>query len=391
MNYKPILGDRGLFPSLSQPVYINHASVSPPSVVVVDAINKALLDYAKWGLDGIFPWIDQREVLRADIAKLIKAKSEEIGFIPNTTTGMIHIANCLQWKREDRIVLLHGEFPSNVIPWQQVANRFHLKVEFVQADDFRVSADRTLSQLEDLLKKGVRLLAVSAVQFQTGFQMPLSQLGKLCRRYDTLFFVDGVQACGAVPIDVHQFNIDFLSCGSHKWLMGVEGCGFLFIRQGCLPQLKPYTAGWLSHENTFDFLMQGSGLMRYDKPFKPNASFVEGGAVSVIGFAGLGASVKLLLELGVENIFSHINSYLDILEQELTDLGFVSLRSQQGRSGILSVENPTKRTVEEVTKILGKNGIACSMPDGKLRFSPHWPNAFHEIEMVVHAVRCLLQ
>ena len=77
MNYQPIMGDRSLFPSLSPPVYLNHAAVSPPSVVVVAAINKALADYAQWGLGGIFPWIDQREELRSDVAQLLRQTPAE--------------------------------------------------------------------------------------------------------------------------------------------------------------------------------------------------------------------------------------------------------------------------------------------------------------------------
>ena len=173
--------------------------------------------------------------------------------------------------------------------------------------------------------------------------------------------------------------------------MGVEGCGFLFIRNACLKQLEPYTAGWISHENTFDFLTEGEGLLRYDKPFKSNASFVEGGAVSVIGFAALGASVKLLLELGVENINSHINSYIDVLEEKLIELGYVSLRSQQGSSGILSVGLSTEKTPDEIIKKLGESGISCSMPDGKLRFSPHWANSLDEIPAIISGCHRLLQ
>lgn len=390
MGEEQRLGNRQLFPSLEAKAYVNHAAVSPPSQVVVTAVNKVLSDYSRWGLEAVFPWVDQREELRRDLSFLINCQPQEIAFIANTTTGMIHIANCLQWNAGDKILLFDGEFPSNVIPWQQAARQFDLDIRFVSTETFRLQPNQALEDVESILQQGVRLVAVSAVQFQTGFRMPLVEIGELCRRYGALFFVDGIQGCGIVPIDVQQMQIDFLSCGSHKWLMGIEGCGFLFVRDNVIAQLHPQTAGWMSQEDTFDFLLEGEGLMRYDKPFKSNASFVEGGAVSVAGFAGLHASVKILLALGIEEIHAHVNSYITDLEKGLQNLGFQSLRCDHGRSGILSVYPPVKLLPSEVTSKLSSAGIACSMPDGKLRFSPHWPNSSSEISFVVSACRKLL-
>ena len=389
MPVEPSFGCRDFFPLLRPKVYVNHAAVSPPSVVVVDAVNKVLTDYATWGLEAVFPWADQREELRGDISNLINAKPHEIGFIGNTTTGMIHVATCMQWKKGDRIVLLDGEFPSNVIPWQQAAERFALSIEFLATETFRLQPTQGLAALERFLQQGVRLVAVSAVQFQTGFQMPLESIGFLCRKYNALLFVDGIQACGMVPLDMQKMHIDFLSCGSHKWLMGIEGCGFLFIRDAVLTELFPQTAGWLSPENPFDFLTEGEGLLRYDKPFKSNASFVEGGAVAVAGFAALSASIKTLQKLGVLKIYEHVTSYLDELEAGLLHLGFQSLRRSHGLSGILSVIPPKKLPPSKVTSFFASLGIACSMPDGKLRFSPHWPNSTREIPLIVETCRSL--
>ena len=390
MSVVPRFGSRDIFPLLAPKVYVNHAAVSPPSTVVVNAINNVLTDYSTWGLEAVFPWADQREELRSDIANLINAQPQEIGFIGNTTAGMIHIANCLRWKKGDRIVLFDGEFPSNVIPWRQAAERFAFSVQYLSTEPFRQNSQQGLFALEQILQKGVRLVAVSAVQFQTGLRMPLVEIGSLCRQYGALLFVDGIQACGMVPLDVQKMSIDFLSCGSHKWLMGIEGCGFLFVRNTVMGQLFPQTVGWLSHENPFDFLTEGEGLMRYDKPFKSNASFIEGGAVAVAGFAGLSASIKLLQNLGCLQIYKHVTSYLNELEDGLLNLGFQSLRCSHGYSGILSVIPPKKLPPSEVTAFFAAAGIACSMPDGKLRFSPHWPNSSPEIPLIIDACQRLL-
>ena len=170
--------------------------------------------------------------------------------------------------------------------------------------------------------------------------MPLEPIGKLCKTYNTNFFVDGIQACGITSIDVQKMNIDFLSCGSHKWMMGVEGCGFVYIGAKHFKSMSPQTAGWLSHENGLSFLFEGPNQLKYDRPIKTNASVVEHGAMNAIGFAALATSLDIIQRLGIIN--THVQKYHDGLERICVSHGFFSHRApmQVHRSGILSFTHP---------------------------------------------------
>src|SRR5262249_35889129 len=159
-----------------------------------------------------------------------------------------------------------------------------------------------LERLRAELDRGARLVAVSAVEFQTGLRMPLAEMSALAHARGAELFVDAVQACGIVPIDVQAEGIDYLSCGSHKWLMGVEGCGFLYARADRAAALRPNVAGWLSHEDAAGFLLRGEGLLRYDRPIKKSIDLIEGGNVNTAGFAGLEASLDLIQQIGVPAI-----------------------------------------------------------------------------------------
>lgn len=382
------LGDRTLFPALDSRAYLNHAAISPPSSRVQAAVATLVNDYAAKGLGALHRWLDQRENLRNQLATLIGSSPEEIGYVANTTAGVRAAALCIPWQAGDRVVLLEGEFPANITPWQQAAAQHELQLAWLDANDFHGASGTGLEKLEVELRAGARLVAVSAVQFQTGLHMPLVEIGELCRRYGAELFVDAIQACGAVPIDVEAAQIDYLSCGSHKWLMGLEGVAFLYVRQQAAEKLRPVVAGWLSHEDGLRFLFEGKGHLRYDRPVRRRADLVEGGAAPGALLAALEAGLEPIAALGVANVFEHLQAYLEPLERGLVDRGFTSLRSPVAsqRSGILSVDPPSDIDLLRLHEALGERNIHVSTPDGRLRFAPHWPNAHAEVPVVLDAV-----
>lgn len=374
---RPRIGDRSLFPELQGDAFLSHAAVSPLSAPVVEAINDAMRDFARHGVAAVRPWVAQRDRLRGKLATLINASAEEIGFVPSTSQGVIAVARSIDFVEGDRILLFRGEFPTNITPWQQIAEERGCEIVWLDTSDVLLSQDPDLSALRAILEQGIKLVAISAVQFQTGWRMPLEEIGALCREHDARLFVDAIQAVGGVPFDVEACNIDFLASGSHKWLMGPEGAGFVYIRQERFEELTPRHASWLSHEDALLFLFEGPGELRYDRPIRKQASFVEMSAANTLGYAGLEASVDMILELGVEEIFAHVSAYLDVLEDRICEeLSLISARSRHEvhRSGILSFEIPPEIANKELGDTLVKRGIVASTPDGLLRFAPHWPN-----------------
>lgn len=386
MNISAHLGSRALFPDLQATAYLNHAAISPPSSAVIAQVQKALSDYATHGVQAFLRWEEQRQTLRGNAAALMGAQNTELGFIANTSAGVTHIALSFPWKRGDRVVLFHGEFPANVTPWQRAAELFELELAFLSPDAFLGPEGPTL--LREELERGARMVAVSVVQFQTGQRMPIRAMGELCHEYGAQLFVDAIQACGIVPLDVRRDNIDYLATGSHKWLMGCEGAGFLFIREEHAAHLRPFTAGWLSHTHAVDFLFRGAGHLRADREFRRDAAVFEGGTQSVLALAALGASVPILRQLGLDAIFEHVLGYLDELEAGLLALGFQSLRAadREAQSSLLCVLPPPDVTTSSLAAELRERGVIVATPDGKLRFSPHFANSLNEVPVVLDSV-----
>lgn len=384
------LGDRTLFPSLTDRVYLNHAAISPVSAPVRERMMEVIDDYATRGVAAVHTWIEQRGRLRHVLAQLVNADASDIGYVLNTTSGIIRASMTLPFEAGDRVVLFRGEFPSNTTPWLQAAAHFGLEVVWLDAD--AMGTPEGVEAFESLLTSGdIRLVAASAVQFQTGLLMPLAKMGQVCHEHGTWFFVDAIQGAGCVPIDVKSMHIDILVCGGQKWLMGMEGGAWMMIAKDILPQLKPVMAGWLSHEAPLDFLLNGErGLLDPFKPVRQSADAIEGGAQAAVVYAGLEVAVSLLLSIGVEHIYDHVLAYHDQLEPALVARGFKSMRHPQRvhQSGILSMETPSPVLDWHVG--LAERGIATSTPDGLLRFAPHWPNAIAEVDMILDAVDALM-
>ncbi len=381
------LGDRSLFPDLEATAYLAHAAISPLSAPVCERIAEVTRDYARGGMAGFVRWAPRLLEVRELFASLISADVRELAVVANTTQGVIDIAFGIPWRTGDRVVLYDGEFPANVTPWQQAAEEFQLEPVWLSLDAFRRSAEEGLDELERALRRGVRLVAVSAVQYKSGLRMPLGEMAALCHRYDAEIFVDAIQALGATPIDV-RWGIDYLSTGSHKHLMGPEGTGFLYVAERCAAALKPRLAGWLGHEKPVAFLTGDSPQLRYDNPLKTGARALEIGTSNVVGLAALGASIELISELAVPQIHLHIEGYLDRLEAGLLEREFESHRARTPalRSSLLSVSIPVDVRLSKLAAALRDRGVVCNTPDGLMRFAPHWPSSYDEVPRVLDAV-----
>ena len=381
------LGDRSLFPGLEAAAYLAHAAISPLSAPVCERIADVTRDYARGGMAGFVRWAPQLAQVRRDLGSFISADPSEIAFVANTTQGVIDVAFGIPWSEGDRVVLFDGEFPANVTPWQQAAREFQLELVWLSLDPFHRSIEEGLAELDRALRQGVRLVAVSAVQYKTGLRMPLAEMAALCHEHDAEIFVDAIQALGATPLDV-SWGIDYLSSGSHKHMMGAEGTGLLYVANRCAASLNPRLAGWLGHEDPVAFLIGDEPQLRYDNPLKVGAPALEIGTSNVMGLAGLGASLEILAGLGVPAIHSHVEAYLDRLETGLAERGFESRRAKVAalRSTLLSMAVPDDVRLSSLAAALRDRGVICNTPDGLIRFAPHWPNSLDEVPVVLDAV-----
>jgi cysteine desulfurase / selenocysteine lyase len=205
-------------------------------------------------------------------AALVGAHADEIALTPNTSTGINIAANILRQRGTQRpvIVLPVGEFPANVYPWLAL-ERDGFRVERMPTDSNGCPVEDAL--LERIGRDDVGALAISSVQFSTGFRADLKRLGAACAAHDVLFCVDAIQHVGAAPLDVRHAHVDVLACGGQKWLGAPFGSGFTFVRRELCTRHQPDLPGWLAFESSQDF----SSLVEYRWDFYDDARRFEVG------------------------------------------------------------------------------------------------------------------
>ena len=334
-----------------------------------------------------------REALRADLATLVGGRKEDIAFTPNTTFGVHLAARAIDWQAGDNVFVFDGEFPANIIPWQNAAKDYGLNLHTLSLKPFSTSLAEGVDSVETYAKAHPpRVIALSAVQFQTGLRLPLKALAEIAHRHHGELCVDGIQALGAVPIAVDVDDVDYLTAGGHKWLMGIEGAGFMYVSERAQKRWSPKMSGWLGVENGLDFLSEGANHLNYEAPLQKNAAALEVGTFSNLGLAALSVSIPIINDAGSAHIFETIQRYHNALEKELVALGFRSLRHPEaaGRSGILSVLPPATKNAKDVWQALLDQGISCAFPDGHIRFAPHFTNSRSEVDTITEVCRQIL-
>jgi len=352
---------RSCFPVTQDYIFLNHAAASPVSLKVVKAVTDFYNENANQGSREYFNWIKRVEAVRRSAASIINADSDEIAFTGNTSEGISIIASGFNWKKKDEVIIPVPDFPSNVYPWLNLKKK-GVQVNFVQRQNGCIK----LKDIEKKMTPRTRMIALSSVDYLSGFAANLPELGNFCKKKGIFLFVDAIQSLGVIPLDVKECGIHFLSAGGHKWLTGPMGIGILFINKQVNDLLTPFNLGWKSVINEEDF--------NIDFTLKKNALQFEPGTMNISGIFGLGAALNLLKEIGIPNIYYKVLRLNDIFRKHLDERGLhiISPSNRENRSGILSFK-PWNDPVKCYNFLISKK-IMLSLRNGSIRISPHFYN-----------------
>lgn len=369
-----------LFPVTKDSVYLNHAAVSPFSLTLIKEINEFLAKRSQNNVDEYPLIMETKAELKKNISKLINGNSENIAISGNTSEGFNWLVNSLPWKSGDRILLTDYEFPSNVYPFLNL-KRLGIKVDFVENKSGKILVE----DIESKISPRTKIISISFVEFLNGFRNNLKDIGELCKQHNIIFSVDSIQGVGALPFDVQSCNIDFVSNGGHKWLMGPQGCGFMYIAPKLHEILVPVFAGWLSVKDSWNFL-------DYNLDLLDDAERFEIGTSNALGVIGLKAATDLLLEVGSAHIEKHLFTLGDYLINSLKEIGLIYNGSYElsERSGIYSFNYKDAEKLKELHASLLQSKIFVSYRNGALRVSPHFYNDTEDIEKLIATCKTFL-
>lgn len=363
---------RPLFPVTNNYVYLNHAAVAPISLPVYEAMQRYTRDLLDCGLVHWRAWGEEVERVRGLAARLVNAQPHEIAFAANTSTGLSVIANGIAWRAGDNVVTADCEFPANQQPWLRW-QKAGVEIRQAKERDGRLETAEILRLIDDR----TRVVTLSFVEFASGFRNDLATIGQACRARGVLFVVDAIQGLGALQLDVERCCIDALAADAHKFLLGPDGVALLYVADRVLTQLQPTVVGWTSVKQPFDFTQR-------EKAFAEGARRFEPGALNTAGIVGLGASIELMLQLGLELIEHYLLELTAYLCEGLAQRGYQVVSSRRpGEASAMVCCTHEQFSAEFLWEELEKQRIIVTPRLGRLRISPHFYNTPADIDQLM--------
>ena len=366
---------RALYPIARRYAYLDHAAIAPLATPVRSTIEVFLGRSTDEPFD-LAHWERFRSQVRARVAELLSVGPESIAFTKNTTSGLGLVAAGLDWEAGDNIVGVDREFPANIYPWMGL-KRKGVELRLYRAELGRID----VKALVRLCDQRTRVLAISAVQFWSGFRTDLAALSTALKGRDVLLVVDAIQAAGAMRLDLRATPVDFLCAGAQKWLLGPIGVGFAYVGPRMLERLTLVTIGT-------DSVVRDEEYFEYDLTLKPDARRFEEAAPNYPGILGMGAAINLLLRAGPPAVEEAVLRLADRLRDELPSRGYElvlkpTLPSE--RSGIVSFRHPRMVPAELHTR-LREAGVIISLRGDFLRASPHYYNSNEDLDRLLEAL-----
>lgn len=368
-----LLEARSLFPVTRRYCYFDHAAVAPIPSTACESIKAFTESSAECGFMEHRDWFPRLRDCKAEFAKLIGVATRNVAMIKNTTSGIIIASNAISARPGDNVIIADCEFPANVYPW---VYRKGLEVRMVKSRAGVIEPD----DVEALMDNRTRAVSVSMVTYSNGCRNNVEAIGGLCAKRGAFFVVDGIQAIGALKTSPLDFGADFFCADGHKWLLGPEGAGFMYVSDRVLEECEPANIGWFSVENPFDFENLSQGL-------KTDAGRFEEGTPNMAGYIGLLESLKIINAVSIEKVEETILKMTVHLRDTLKAAGAVILSpdAPHRRSGITTFSFDGVR-LEPLCKSLLDKRFVISRRGGGIRVSPHLYNNMEEINTFIREV-----
>lgn len=336
-------------------VYLQSAGAGLAFPGAADAAGQYYRDVALLGCDAQPRWQVPATGAKERAARLLGVPEEEIGFFRNTSEVINLAANSATWHPGDEVVVFADDYPCNVLPW---ANAQAAGVKVVQVQP--AEPGKREEQLLEAITPQTRIVSVSHVHPWTGTKLDLNRIGRACRDVDALLVVDGIQALGAVPVDLTY--VDVYGAGVFKWLMSGFGTAIGVFRERAREKLTPI-------------------FRSYANP-APSTSFSYA-APNFPGLYVLDATLEYLEGLGWPRIFAQIDDLAGDILAALDRIEVASITPRDARAGIIAIDVDDSAAV---ARELQERKVSASDKAGRILVSPHFYNTRDDVERFAEAL-----
>lgn len=318
--------------------------------------------------------------LRRGFARLIGAHPSEVTIANSASYGLHLVANGLDLREGDEVVVASNDFPSDILPWLRLEHR-GVVVRQIEPVDPVATADEVAS----VLSARTQAICLTWVHSFSGHVLDLEAIGSLCREADALFVVNGSQGVGAIPLNVRLLPIDVLTTVGFKWLCGPYGTGFCWLGDRACERVGSSKLYWLTALSTDDLTQPDLDLSHIDPPKTGRHDIF--GTANFFNNAALVEAVDLIDKTGVAAIHQHNLALAEQLASGLDPMRFeVQARGPKERLSSILFVRPSHEAPDEAAVRLGAAGIDVAERSGMIRLSPHLYNTETEIDRALHVI-----
>ncbi len=368
------LNVRADFPIVENRTYLNSAYVTPIPRQVV-AANQAFLEAKSTRQMLVGELLAKNDELRKQFAQLINATPDEVGLLFSTAEGENVVANGIGLKPGDNVVVDELHYPTEFVLYRALEKTRGIELRIVKARNGAVD----VSDFEPHVDNRTRIVSVAWVSHLNGFRHDMRPIADLAHSHGALFYTDAIQAAGMVPLDVRAAGVDFLCCGSYKWMLAGFGVAPFFVRAEVIDriQLDRYGEFQVEHELPDHHYELYKTARRFDYSSRAFGAVYQ-----------LSAGLSYVDKVGVDRIAAHTVGLAQRLHQGLAAQGHRMFTPPDNKSSIVVFYND--KAPAELHAAFDAAHVDVTLRNGTVRISPALFNTADEIDHCLEVTKQLV-
>lgn len=369
---------RKRIPLLASFIPMNNCSHAPQTDVTRAAAEWYLESWNRTGMDWD-AWMEEVWLAKREFAKLVNASAEEIAVFSSVSEATSAVASALDFTaRRRKVVVTEAEFPTIGHVWLAQERR-GARVAWVPVRDGAIDP----ADYDPLIDDETAVVSACHGYYVNGFTQDLAQLAERTHAHEALLYVDAYQTLGTVPVDVKAIRADFLASGNLKFLMGMPGIAFLYVRRELIESLHPAVTGWFGRAYPFTFRVK-------ELDWAPSASRFDTGTPPVMNAYIARAGMEIVTGIGVDRI----REWHEVLAQRLIDGGRERGFTLHGAADVSRKTATTAFVVHDshaVETAMRARGVIPSARGPVIRLSPHFYNTIADVDAALDALAAVVQ
>jgi kynureninase len=371
-----VIGHRAEFPILENSTYLVSHSMGAAPLAARAALDAYWNEWAADGPEAWERWLPRIGEIADGIGEIIGAAPGTVFLGPNVSVLQAAIGSCIDFSGERNEVLYEAlQFPSLTYVWREW-ERYGAAIRIVESDDGRTIPTE---RIVEAIGERTALVVISHAYYVSGALADIGAISHRCRETGALLCVDAYQTTGIVPYDVRELELDMVTGGSHKWLCGGPGCGWLYVEPSLAPQLRPALTGWMAHQRPFAFeaapIVYAESMYRFGH-----------GTPTIPGYVVAAPAHEMIRKAGVANIRAHniaLTQRIVELAQE-RGLRINTPLDPQQRGGWIGIDfDGSEKACRD---LIARRVFVDYRPGCGIRVSPHFYTTADEIDAFFHAL-----